>query len=130
MTITPITAGILALLLLVLSVLVVVGRGKLKILFGDGGDETLRRRQRAQGNFTEYVPMALILMLLMETGEIGPGWLLMSMAVVLVLARLWHAQGMLSNVPLSAGRVWGTSATWLVILVGAVATVGRGAGVW
>ncbi|MEK7215722.1 MAG: MAPEG family protein [Chloroflexota bacterium] len=130
MTITMITTGLLALLLLFLSGYVIAGRVKFKIDIGDGGNETMRQRIRAQANFTEYVPVALILMLLMETGSVGPAWLLVAMGVTLVIARLWHAQGLLSNPGTSAGRFMGANLTGLVILVGAVAALGRGSGVW
>ena len=130
MTVTMITAGLLGLLLLFLGGYVVAGRVKFKVNDGDGGNETMRRRIRAQANFVEYVPMALILMLIMETGSVGPGWLRVAMGAVLVIARLWHAQGLLTKPGTSAGRFMGTNLTWLVILVGAVAVLGRGGGAW
>ena len=130
MTVTMTTAGLLALLLLFLSGYVIAGRVKFKVGNGDGGNETMRRRIRAQANVTEYVPIALLLILLMETGAIGPGWLIAAMGAVLVIARLWHAQGLLSSSGVSAGRFMGTNLTGLVILVGAVAVLGRAGGAW
>ena len=42
----------------------VFGRADANVLviqpLGEGGDAALQRRVRAQGNFTEYVPMALL----------------------------------------------------------------------
>ena len=130
MTVSMITAGLLGLLLLCLSGYVVAGRVKFKIDLGDGGNEHMRQRIRAQANFVEYAPLALLLLLLVEMGKIGPGWLPAAMAVTLIVARLWHAQGLLSNPGTSAGRFMGTNLTALVILVGAVAALGRGAGAW
>ena len=130
MTVTMITTGILALLLLFLASYVIAGRVKFKIDLGDGGNETIRRRIRAQANFMEYVPLALILLLLMETGAIGPRWLIVATGATLVVARLWHAQGLLSKPGVSAGRFMGTNLTGLVLLVGATACIGRGAGAW
>ena len=130
MTITMITAGVLALLLLFLAGYVIAGRVKFKIDLGDGGNEVMRRRMRAQANFVEYVPLALILLLLVETGSVGPRWLLIAMGAVLAVARLWHAQGLLSSSGTSVGRFMGTNLTMLMILVGAVACLGRGAGAW
>ena len=101
MTVTMITAGILALLLLFLASYVIAGRVKFKIDLGDGGNETIRRRIRAQANFTEYVPVALILMMLVETGSIGPRWLIIAMGATLVIARLWHARPLTSPAPSS-----------------------------
>ena len=130
MTATLITAGLLALLLLFLSALVIAGRVKFKIDLGDGGNEQMRQRMRAQANFVEYVPMALILLMLVETAAIGPGWFAGAMGATLVVARLWHAQGLLGSPGTSAGLFMGTNLTGLVILAGALAVLGRGVKVW
>ena len=120
MTVTMITAGILALLLLFLAGYVIAGRVKFKIDLGDGGNEAMRQRIRAQANFVEYVPVALILMMLVETGSIGPRWLIIALGATLVIARLWHAQGILSKPGVSAGRFMGTNLTGLVLLAGSL----------
>jgi hypothetical protein len=125
-----ITAGLLALLLLFLSAFVIAGRVKFKIDLGDGGNEQMRQRMRAQANFVEYVPIALILLMLMETAAIGPGWLAWATGATLVVARVWHAQGLLSSPGRSVGRFIGTNLTGLVILVGALAVLGRGVKLW
>ena len=130
MAATLITTGILGLLLLFLSAYVIAGRVKFKIDLGDGGNETMRRRIRAQANFAEYVPVALILIMLVESSAIGPAWLPGALGATLVVARLWHAQGLFSSSGPSAGRFMGTNLTGLVILVGALAALGRGAQLW
>ncbi len=130
MTASLITAGLLGLILLFLSGYIIAGRVKFKINSGDGGDESMRQRIRAQANFVEYVPLAMILVMLVEWTRIGPGWLAGAMGATLVVARLWHAQGLLSNSGVSAGRFMGTNLTGLVILVGAVAALGQGAKIW
>lgn len=130
MTVSLITAGLLGLLLLFLSGYVIAGRVKFKVNDGDGGNETMRRRIRAQGNFVEYVPMALILLTLVESASIGPGWLAGALGGTLVVARVWHAQGLLGKSGVSAGRFMGTNLTAMVILVGALAVVGRGLKFW
>lgn len=130
MTITMITAGLLGLLLLFLGGHVIAGRVSFKVNLGDGGNEEMQRRMRAQANFVEYVPMALILIALMENASIGPPWLVMALGGVLVVGRAWHAQGLLSSSGTSPGRFVGTNMTVLVILVGAVACLGRGFSAW
>lgn len=127
---TLITAGILGLLLLFLSAYVIAGRVKFKIDTGDGGNEAMRRRIRVQANFVEYVPMALILIMLVESGRIGPAWLPGALGATLVIARFWHAQGLLGSSGVSAGRFMGANLTGLVILVGALAALGRGVQLW
>jgi uncharacterized membrane protein YecN with MAPEG domain len=130
MNVSLITVGLLGLVLLLLSGYVIAGRVKFKIDIGDGGNPQMLQRIRAQANFVEYVPLALILLILVETAKIGPGWLPAAMAVALVVGRLWHAQGLLSSPGTSVGRFMGANLTVLVILVGAVATLGRGLGAW
>lgn len=130
MTVTLISAGLLALLLFFLGAYVIAGRVKFKIDSGDGGLAVMRQRIRAQANFVEYVPLALILILLVEKESIGPRWLAIALGATLVIARIWHAQGLLSREGTSAGRFVGTNLTGLVILVGAAACLGRGAGMF
>ena len=49
--------------------------------------------QRAQANFIEYVPIALLLLAVAESQGLT-GWLLHTSGVILVLARLLHAWGL------------------------------------
>jgi uncharacterized protein len=90
----------------------------------------MRQRIRAHANFVEYVPLALLLLFLVEKEAIGPRWLTIALGTTLVIARYWHAQGLLSREGVSAGRFMGTNLTGLVLLGGAGACIGRGAGVW
>ena len=130
MAATMLTAGVLALLLLLLSGFVIVGRYKFRIGLGDGDNENMRRRIRIHANFIEYVPMALILLFLVESAAIGPGWLPGTLGVTLVAGRLSHALGLYGSSGASKGRLVGTNLTGLVIGVGAIAVLGRGTGLW
>lgn len=64
-----------------------------KISIGDGGNEALIARMRAQANFVEYTPFFLILLGLIELA-IGSALWLWIVAVVYILARIAHAFGM------------------------------------
>lgn len=130
MTVTLVTSGLLAILLFFLAAYVIAGRVKFKLDLGDGGNAAMRQRIRAQANFVEYVPLALVLLLLVEKESIGPRWLAAAIGATLVAARVWHAQGLLSKEGVSAGRFMGTNLTGLALLAGAAACLGRGAGVW
>src|SRR5690349_15514260 len=66
MIVTPIYAGILAILFFILSMRVIVGRGKNGPSLGDGGDVRMQRRIRGHGNFAEYVPLILVMMAMLE----------------------------------------------------------------
>src|SRR5256885_16360168 len=77
--ITALYAGVLGILLVVISARVSVLRAKFKVMFGDGGKEPLMRAIRAQGNFTEYVPLALLLIGMVEWAGTKP-WVVHSLA--------------------------------------------------
>jgi len=65
-------------------------RAQKGIHFIDGGDQTLLRRMRAHGNFTETVPIVLIAMGIAElTG--APVWLLWTGGGSLLIGRVIHA---------------------------------------
>ena len=95
-TITAGYAGVLGVILFALSFWVIGGRGQYRVLHGDGGKPEMNRRIRAHGNFTEYVPMILVLTALIEASGGGATqihWLLGP----LTLARVIHPFGMLAR---------------------------------
>src|SRR3546814_3776476 len=67
--VTPLYAALCGLLLMVLSVRVILLRRAMKVGLGDGDQPVLRRAIRVQANCAEYVPLALILLLLLERSE-------------------------------------------------------------
>lgn len=92
-----------------------------KILHGDGGNEALMRRMRAQANFIENVPLALILIGAIELSTKGGKWLAI-VGGLFMLARLAHALGMDSTRP-NPLRAGGTLVTMLTLLGLAVMAV-------
>lgn len=60
--ITPIFAPILALMLVALSINVIKERRSSKIAIGNGDNNKLIRKIRAQGNLAEYAPIFVILL--------------------------------------------------------------------
>ncbi len=115
--ILPITltiAGAAAILHVWLSLRVSRLRRPLKADLGDGGHEILLRRIRAHANFTENVPLFLILLGLVELATGGSLWL-WGAAILFVLARIAHAFGM-DRPGANALRVAGIAANWLVLL--------------
>lgn len=114
---TPLYAGILGLMLLVLSWLVSRQRLRNKVSTGDGGIPSLTGAIRAHGNFVEYVPLALVLLLLTEIVG-GERVSVHVLGIALVVGRALHAYGLTTRPGgRSFGRMWGTVLTWLVILV-------------
>ena len=82
-----------ALLYVGLSSWVVAGRLSADVLHGNGGNETLEKRIRAQGNFGECVPLALLLIALLEAAG-GSTSVVRSLLIVLLIARVLHPFGM------------------------------------
>ena len=115
---TPITAlwaGLLGILSLALAMNVIRARTSEKVIFGDGGVLVMQQRIRVHGNFIEYVPLALVLLLVLELN--GTSALLLNvLGGSLLLARLLHAFGLTTSTGTTPGRFVGTVLTWLVTL--------------
>ena len=117
-TISTIYAAILGLLFVPFTFYVGSYRVKHKILLLDGGDEELARRIRAQGNFVETVPLAVILIVLMELNGASATWL-HSLGIVLVVARVMHYLTIATNPANAAPRALGMVGTLGVYLAAA-----------
>ena len=116
--ITAILASIAAVALVGLSLSVSFARMSAGVDIGPGDDPRLLRFIRAQGNFIEYVPLAVILCGLAEYRGAGSGWV-WTIAGLLILGRAAHAAGMLSGaLPL---RVLGMICTYGSLIIGAAA---------
>ena len=117
--ITALYAGLLGILYLVLAFRVVAVRRVTAIGLGDGGNALLLSRIRIHGHAAEYIPFALVLMLILELNGGSSAWL-HGLGIALVIGRLAHAQGLTQGAGTSAGRLVGNLLTWGVILVAAV----------
>jgi uncharacterized membrane protein YecN with MAPEG domain len=91
--ITMVTAGGAALINVWLAFRVGQARHASGVMIGDGGNERLTARMRAQANFVEYAPFILILIGLIELTA-GPSLWLWLASVLFLLARLAHPFGM------------------------------------
>src|SRR5712671_5219943 len=92
MFVTPLYAGLLTLWFVVLSMRVVNLRRR-GILFGDNGDVGVTRIVRAQANFAEYVPLALLLMGFLELSRFSI-YLVHALGLILLVARLLHGSAL------------------------------------
>lgn len=108
-------AAILGLLFVPFTMYVGLYRAKHRILLQDGGDQELARRIRAQGNFIETVPLAIILIILMDINGASATWL-HALGSVLVASRVIHYVTIATNpgntVPRALGMV-GTLGVYL-----------------
>jgi len=115
MPILALYSGILGLLLVYLSLNVSINRKKYTIGIGDGENKDLARAIRVQANFTEYVPVALILLAVFESNH-GHALIAHIAGGLLVLARILHAYGLGKTVKVSFNRAAGAILTWLTII--------------
>ena len=117
MTMLPVTlcaAAAAAIINIWLSLRIGGVRRAEKISIGDGGHELLGRRMRAQLNFAENVPLALVLMAAVELSGKGSRWLAI-VAAVFMLGRVAHGIGM-DGKGFEVGRGIGTTTTILALL--------------
>jgi uncharacterized membrane protein YecN with MAPEG domain len=118
--ITSIYAALISFLIVWLSLNVIKIRQSAQVVLGDGGNPELKAAIRSQGNATEYIPISLILLLLLELSK-GHWSLLHIGGVVLLTGRLIHARGLLTgNIQL---RVLGMQMTLFNIIYLAIANL-------
>ena len=87
---TMLFAAIFAVLHVIFTLRVGAYRFRSRISLGDGGDNELRNRIRAHGNFVEQVPIALLLLLLNDLNGLDDNTL-MILGSVLLVSRLLHS---------------------------------------
>ncbi len=119
-TITALAAAALALWLLWLSVAVIRERIAAKRALGVSDDDRmLLRAVRAHANFSEYAPMALVLLLILEMGG-APAWWVGALAAALVAGRVAHALGISREPEALRFRQAGMMLTFSVLGLGAL----------
>ena len=114
-------AASLALVNIWLSMRIGKVRQSEKISIGDGGNDLLSRRMRAQLNFAENTPLVLILIAAIEIAGRGGMWL-KAVGAIYALGRVAHGIGM-DGGSLERGRMIGTIVTMLTLLGLAVVAV-------
>ena len=115
-------AAINALLMLVLGMLVVRARVKTRTEIGDGADPALLGPLRAHANNTEYVPLAVLLMMILYALGASVG-VIHAVGATLTVGRILHAIGLSRNVGASAGRLIGMILTWLSYIFAIIVTL-------
>ena len=120
--ITALYAGLLALIAIVLGAAVGAARGRTGISILHGEDMELATRIRRHANFTEGVPLALILLAALELNGAGPA-LLHGLGIALVVARIAHPLGLHHDNMRNPLRVVGAGVTVLVTLIAALMVI-------
>ncbi|MCG7497956.1 MAPEG family protein [Vibrio sp. Of7-15] len=108
-------AAVLGLLYIGLSVKVIKARRRYLVAIGDNDQQVLQRAIRVHGNFSEYVPFALVLLFFCEYSGLASGWGHV-LGSILVIGRLLHAYGVSSVNENLKFRISGMAMTFSVII--------------
>ncbi len=122
LTITALYASLLALVFLGLSFNIIRLRFKLKVGVGDGGEKLLVKAIRIHGNFSEYIPLALILLASYELSGANSLWL-HGLGATLLIGRILHAIGLSQSIGTSIPRITGMLSTFVVLLILAIENI-------
>lgn len=124
---TILLAAVLGLLGAWLTIQVILARGRSKVAAGDGGNAGLAQAIRAHGNFTEQVPMALLLIGGVELLGYAPAYLY-ALGAALIVARLFSAFGLSASLEDRLPRRIGAGLTITVVIVAAALILLRSGG--
>ncbi len=113
-------AALCGLFLVYLSVRVIAQRRSKRISVGPAGDAELERAMRVQGNFTEYAPIALLLLVVAELNGL-PEAAVHAFGLSLLAGRVIHFLGFRAADAPGILRVTGMAVTFTVIATLAVA---------
>ncbi len=125
--VTGLYAGILGMLFLLLGVRITRMRYRKKIALLDGGDPEMIRAVRAHGNFSEYVPLILILMGAAELNDISLNKLHV-IGSLLVIGRLCHIYALERGLQRLRWRQAGMAATYGGLIMAAATNLWLSAG--
>jgi hypothetical protein len=115
MQIVPLYAALLTLLFVAISIRTLRLRRRLKIGIGDGGNQQMLRAMRVNSNFSEYVPLSLIVLYLVEAQH-ASGLFVHALGLALLVGRLLHAYGVSQVKENYRFRVAGMVMTFTVLL--------------
>ena len=119
MPVTPFYAALFGIILFTLSIRTIRVRRRLRIAIGHADDAAMERAMRVHANFCEYVPIALLLMYLLEV-MLGTSYWIHALGGALLLGRLLHAYGVSRPREDFRFRVTGMVLTFTVILSSAI----------
>lgn len=106
----------LGLIWLTLWVIVSSARSKLKCSIGDGNNSALLQKIRWHGNFTEWAPLTLLLMILAEAQGADAAWL-HGAGALLLIGRIAHPFGLAIDNAGHPLRYVGNGANLLAVII-------------
>ena len=108
-------ASILALMFVGLSIRTLGMRRRLRIAIGDAGNPEMLRAMRVHSNFSEYVPLGLLLMILVAASD-AHLVLLHFLGLTLLAGRITHAYGVSNSRENYRFRVSGMALTFTSLI--------------
>ena len=124
LTIVPIYAAIFGLMFVYLSVRVIKQRRSAKVSLGDGDNPALRKAIAVHSNFSQYVPLALLLIAFVELSH-ASATITHGLCACLLVGRVAHAYGLAQPVQIMKLRQIGMLLTFGVIIVAAFYLLGN-----
>ncbi len=121
--VTAFVASVLGFFYIKLALNVIQLRRTNQVSLGTGDNPKLERAVRAHGNFSEYVPLMLILLGAFELNG-GPYFITGLLGIVFIAGRLIHAKGVQDPPPIFIWRVIGMHLTFWPILAACAANIG------
>jgi uncharacterized protein len=118
LTVVPVYAALFGLIFVYLSALVIKQRYRAKVSLGDGDDHALRTAIAVHNNFSQYVPLALLLITFVELNH-GSTYLIHALSACLLAGRLAHAYGLGHAKPIMKLRRLGMLLSFGTIIVAA-----------
>ena len=121
--ITAAYASLLTLLYVYLSIQIIsIRRGK-KISIGSGSDKQLERAMRVHANFSEYMPLSLLLILMLEIQSVN-NLVIIFLGLLLLAGRCIHAYGVSQQEEDFRLRVYGMTLTFMTLIFSSCANLG------
>lgn len=114
LNVTALYAGALGMIFIILTWRVIAFRRANQIGLGDNGDKSLLKRIRAQGNFIETAPFAIVLLGVAES-QGTPSLALHLLGLMLLCGRALHGYGLSASPPKMALRALGMVLTLTMI---------------
>jgi uncharacterized membrane protein YecN with MAPEG domain len=127
--ITALYAGLLGLVYVLVGLPIGVLRFRTGVSLHDGGNKALAVAIRRHANFFEYVPLALLLIAMLELNG-ASGALVHGLGIALLIARILHPFGLDYDEMRKPLRGLGAITTTIVIIVASVVLIYRTVLLW
>ena len=124
LSIVPVYTAVFGLMFIYLSICVIKQRRSAKVSIGDGDNPALRKAIAVHNNFSQYVPLALLLIAFVELNH-APATITHGLCACLLVGRVAHAYGLAQAVQIMKLRQIGVLLTFGVIIIAAFYLLGN-----